>query len=522
MPPPDLVIPLRIDSSAADAALKKLAAGGHAAGVEIDKGMKQAQGGVSGATDAIGALLKAQMGLGLIKSVGGAIGSEFERAAEYTKKLAENFVALQKTMQSVAALSGKENTAKFTLSEAQSAGRANVTPQQYRDFRDKFLSRASTYIGAGPEAKLSEDDAQKFQEAMAEFAQQKGVAQSDMADFAGGLLAQKKGKTSAKDLMAEVGQAYSGIEAASADPAHLMPAMTRVMAQGFTAKEAAASLAQMPEIAPQEEGTHLLDVMKEIRKTTLSGKGEEFGMKEGMSPKEQLDALVKNLAETSGGDRKKLNARIAEFTQEGIAGETLAGLALQGPEATEKWKKLVNETPEDKIQQVIASGRKTDIGQRYAAESRVAVAEAERGALGAPVETERLHARADLVQSGNLESGDATKLARGTIGFFSGQYAEDQKINTQTLERLRTRAASLGITGDSYGQFQAGANGRIDAGDVMWRGKEDVSNEIKELLAAIEKSNARIADAMEKDKDKDKGGKQPAPLPLVLMPESKR
>jgi hypothetical protein len=377
---PDLIIPIRMDKGAATASitqfggkarteLGKVGVAGQKAGKDIADGMKGGERAAAGLGESLGGVAKAAMGLSIAKQIAMDIGQSFESMAKDIEQSAKEFQKLRETMQGVASLTGKQNTNKFAESEINAAQAANVTPEEYVRSRKAFLSRASLYIGNGPDAKLSDDEAQKFQASLAEFAKQKGVTQEEMGGFAGGLLAQQKGKTTAAEMQARAGKVFATLEASSADVGHLLPMMTRTMAQGFSAEEAAPLLASMPEIAPEEEGTYLLravsalrdKVIDEVRaksggKEVKGPKAAEFGLKEGQSPYEMLKSAVETLR-TRSDKGENLNAMLAELAPESISQSALRGLVGQGPEGMAKWRQLVEKTPTDQLQRTIEEGR---------------------------------------------------------------------------------------------------------------------------------------------------------------------
>ena len=93
-----------------------------------------------------------------------------------------------------------------------------------------------------------------------------------MADTIGGMLAQEKGKTTSQEMIAKLGKVYAGLEASSTDPEKLMQGMTELMAAGFTAEDAAATIAQMPEIAPGQEATYLQRTTMELGQQQPQGR----------------------------------------------------------------------------------------------------------------------------------------------------------------------------------------------------------------------------------------------------------
>ncbi len=217
---PDLIIPLRLDPGGAAAGIKTIGSAGKKAGDDVaagaargKKGLKDLGDGAGSVSKALLDLTRSQIGLSAFQSVATSIGKSFQETAQHVIATAKEFQKLRESMQGVASLTGENNTNKFTEKEINAAQKANVTPQEYNQFRQAFLSKASLYVGEGPEAKLSTKDADEFQAALAEYAKQKGVSQTEMAGFGGGLLAQTKGKTTAAEMKARAGKVFATLEA---------------------------------------------------------------------------------------------------------------------------------------------------------------------------------------------------------------------------------------------------------------------------------------------------------------------
>ena len=453
--------------------------------------MKHAKQETAGLGDELANVMKGQMVLSTLKQIGAAVGNVMNEAADYTAKVAKNFIEAQKAMQAVSALAGVGNTNKFSLDMIAKARAANMTPADMTKFQESFLSAASNYVGNKPTAKLSQQEADKFQSSLAEFSMAKGVSPAAMADFAGKALAQEKGPTNAADMLAKVGKAYATVEASSAAPQHIIPGLTRVMAQGYSLAEAAPVLSMMPEIAPEEESTHLLRVLASTRELNLKGKGKEFGIEKGMRPAEQMEAMLKNLYDRTnkGTDEDELNKLIEQIVGgNDIAGNTIRGLVGKGPEGLKGWKDILANTSPDVVQQTIAADRETEGGKVRHSESELTTAEAQVGAQYAGVETLKKQAEADLTREGRFARPNILEdTARGAIGkanIFSQTTAREQLIQERAFDMAQEGA---GIPASDRRPLDVGA------------GKEAANESIRALLERqnqlLEKQNVM----MEKD-----------------------
>ncbi len=245
----ELVIPIRLDPSKAASALRQLGTAGQQAGDQVAGGAAKADKAVEGLGSSSMAATKALGGLGAIGAVFGAINERAKETSDYVHKVAADFVALQKTMQSIMAITNRPNSNQATVEESRKGAAANRTPAQWTAFRTAFMAKASNYVGDKPDAILNTKESEELQADMAEFAAAKGSTDEEMAGIVGGILAQEKGPTTAKALKTRIGKAWAQLEASSKDPAKLAAGLTEQMAMGMSLEEAAPKLAAMPEIA---------------------------------------------------------------------------------------------------------------------------------------------------------------------------------------------------------------------------------------------------------------------------------
>jgi hypothetical protein len=486
-----LIIPVRMDSSAAKAELRDVGqAGRHAgdqtaaamkqagqagkrAGDDINQGMGHAGQGIKAAGSEVKNFLAAQMTLGAAKGLASALGDEYRRVAQEVANASKEYQKFRQSLQGVASLSGQPNTNKFAESEIDRAERARVTPTEAKSFRESFLSKASLYVGEGPDARLSEKDADEVQTRMMEYAKDKGVSQEDMAGFVGGLLAQTRGKTNAKDLLARAGKVFGGLEASSAEVKHLLPMTTRAMAQGFSPEESASTLAMMPEIAPEEESTYLLRAVSALRDRVQKGEGEEFGIKKGMKPYELLTNAVQTIKDRAGKgeDVEDLIAKVSGGEE--VSGKAIRGMVDQGPEAFARWRRVVQAIPEDQIEKTIEAERLTESGRQRATDSRFEVEQARMGLRGDELTRRKKIAETELLRNKDFER--QTTWTEFAAGHLPGQDdARQQMINRQAIHRAR------GELGEGFGIGDAKASLNSGATDDL----------LRELIARLDQRGA--------------------------------
>jgi hypothetical protein len=506
------------------AALRRVAQQGEATGKQVAagaqrgaKGLKDAGDEAAGFGDQLLNLAKGQMALATVQQLAGAISDTMQHAAEFVRTAVGHFADLQKQLQGIAALSGRPNTNEFTVEQAQLAEKANLKPEQLKEFREAFLSRASNYVGKGPNAKLTDEEGEQVVQSAAEYAAQHGVSQSEMGGFIGGLLAQKRGKTTAAEMKAEAGKVFATLEASSAPVAHLLPAMTRVQAQGFSPAGAASLIAQLPEIRPEEEASSALRVASEVRRNMLEGKGEQFGIKAGANIETALDQVIENLAarQKKGEDLDKM---LRAFSHEEIAQQTMRGLVMQGPEGRATWKGLIERTPANALEQSIEAGRQTDAGRRMARESQAAAAEIERGAVFDRAQAVLDEAKTRLTREGAFEQNPGLgTLIRGGTGKITGVDVQEQRINQEALASVYGRARQAGIpVGTGLGVPLS-----VDAAvTAAAHSQIEVLNEIRTLLKAIDDKAAR-----EEQRANQAGGQRgmpPAAMPARPVQQGSR
>jgi hypothetical protein len=411
----------------------------------------------------VAGLLKTYMGFQAVQGLAAGIATEWKRVADEIGESSREWQKFRQSLQGVASLSDKMNTNAFAKGEIDRAERARVTPEEAKEFREGFLARASLYVGDGKEAKLSEKDADELQTKLMEYAKDKGVSQREMSEFAGGLLAQQKGPTNAKDMLARAGRVFGVLEASSAPVAHLLPMTTRAMAQGFTPEQAGQTLAQMPEIAPEEEGTYLLRAVSALRETVQHGKGEKLGLNKAIAadPYKLLTTAVKNIrARAARGE--DMNDLIAEATHgEEVSGRALRGLVNQGPEGFDRWRGVVERIPEDQVERIIKRERTTEPGLQRAVDSRKAVERARMGLRGDTIERRRAIAETELMAGGELERIQYGQVPAQALVPFGADDMRTRMINMQAIRRARAELHESPGLGDAAASLSSASTNAL-------------------------------------------------------------
>jgi hypothetical protein len=507
-----LVIPVRMDTKDAAAALKRLEAAGKEAGDGVKDGMDKGAAGAKNLGDNVADLIKAQMGLSAIRQVASAMGDEFRRSADEVNRLATQFADVRQAMQQVAALRGEGNSNQFTVEQVRAGARAGLTPQEWTRAQEEFQSRAGAYIGkdAGDQGRLDDKQGEEYQQQIAAFAKARGINPSEAMGLGGGLLQFSEGKQDVKGLMSRYGKVFKTLERAPTPVAQLLPQMSRLMGQGFSPEEAAQALAIQSEANPGEEQTFVTSALKAVTDARLEGKGAALGLKEGMTPMQQLEAASRTLRDriAAGEDQDTLMKEYAPRIEEkrGLLGFINRGVGAQG---FERVRGYAAGTPDNFTSKAVEEYEKSDEGRAARRRADLALAEAERGELSQPVMEQLELARIEATRRGDLEQGRVSNAYRGTIGAGTGVDSAKQIVNQEALRRLRTRAAGLGIVRDEFAGFQADTvNGGVAAGDAVHRSQASVNAEIRDLLQ-------RIAAATQQQADQ---GAKPGPALTVPTP----
>ncbi len=506
---PDLIIPIRMDPSAATAALGKFGTAGTKAGDDVAKAAAKAQGGIRGAANAaaefgrqIVSVQGMQLGFAAVSGAVAAMSSEFKAAVDYITNIAKEFVDLRQAMQQVAALKGQQNSNEFTVAEAGSAAQASLTPHEWRTFQEQFQSFGGAYLEGDQSRFIDRQNAEgkkvtaaqqgeQYQQQLAEFAKARWIPPSEIAQLGGALLQFSEGPQTTEELMSKLGKVYKTLERAPTPVSQLMPQMSRVMAQGASPEEASQMLAIMSEAMPGEEETGVTNTIKAITNQILEGKGEALGQKKGMTRVEQIKAAVGAIKKrvNKGEDLDKILHEIAPDLREmrGVKGFLTRGLEAEGFQRTEQYQR---ETPEDFVQQSIADYEKSDPGRYAKAVAKRALTEAQAGSRSAELQTLQEEALAKMTERGDFEKFSLGESAtRGATSKITGVDVRQQRINAEMLSDVGRRASEAGIENPFDNRT---AYGRANiATESATMDQLTVNKEIKELLAKIAENTAK-------------------------------
>lgn len=489
---PGLTIPLKMDLAEALKSIDRLAEQLDRLGEVGAGGMKKSRKEAEGFGGALRGIATHQ-GWQIAKDLGDGFSRAFKESYDYVKKLGEEFVKTQQTMQQIAALMGKDNSDKFTADQARQAAGAKLTTPEWVRFQEQFQSYGGAYL-EGDQRKIGENDALKYQQQIAEFAKARGIDPMQAAQLAGGILQFAPKEITAEEGAAQFGRVFKTLERAPTPVNQLLPQLTRVMAQGASPEDAAQLLTLASEFMPNEEGTAVENTLKALRNAKLEGRGDELGLKDGQTPLEMVKAATAAIdARVKAGENqdeilKEYAPDLREFR--GMTGFLNRGQRAGGYDRVQGY---IDQTPGDFVDTALKAWEKSDAGRRAGLTADQSLAEVERGQDLAGLAEARMRARAELTREGRFEQstiGDSLRNGLSVVPFIGSQYGGKEQ---QAIE-LRAYQNALK------------ASGRTDI-------DENYGAALPASLLASEtqKILARIADATEKSAS-------PAPRPLAAPP----
>lgn len=499
MDAPDLVIPIRFDPSKAIAGLQTVEAAGAKAGDEVAEGMGRADKAAGSLSDSIGGLIKGQMTYAAIKGVAQSIGEQFKEAADRTREMAKDFIALRQTMQEVATLQGKPVTTEFTLEQAQKAKAAHLTPAEFRDFQAQFLNYAGAQVG-GEAGKLTETQGAEYASRVAEMMKASGVTPKVGAELAGSLLENVKGPQDVDKLMTRFGTAFQVLQKGRVPLERALPEISQIMGMGVELEEAAQMYSIVSPAAAGQEGTAVQAALRAVQEMKSKGTGEEFGVRKGMTPFESVRAFAEDINQrkqelTAGGATEQMaqDEISALLMEQKVANDIrearglVSGFGRQGIElgGFARYGKVAAETPADYEKQKIAEYEASETGKQAEREADLALAKAQRGALATKYEELRTEAETELTRSGRTERPEALDLIRKSMGAITGESVQEQLVTEKAFEMAQERAGrpvnEYGQEGSVFGLSRVAAREKTEA--LLARQTEIMEEEANRPLA---------------------------------------
>ena len=267
MDAPELMIPVRFDIDKHIKPLQKFAAAGKKTSDDVETSANKAtrsledigSRAVSPARSLL-QLMRAQISLSTLATVGREMGTEFKQAIDYCKQVAMEFADVRQAMQQVVALKNQPNNNEFTVEAVRKGAKAFLTPQEWRTFQEQFQSFSGAYLNRD-QARLTEHggvsvaaQAERFQQDSAEFSKARGIVGLETAQPGGRLLQFSESPQTVEDLECRFGEVLKILKRVPTPVAQLMPQMSRGIAQCTSSEEAAQMLRIMSEAIPRGRG----------------------------------------------------------------------------------------------------------------------------------------------------------------------------------------------------------------------------------------------------------------------------
>ncbi len=456
---PALVIPIQMDGAEALAELAKLKDALKKLGQDGQEGTEKTSSGIKGIASSLKDLAVGYAQFTSLKAITDAVAGSFKQTSEYVQSITKEFVELRGQMQQIAALTNRTNEGKFTVEQSKAAAKASLTPQEWIKFQEQFQSYAGAYL-EGDQRKLSDKDAEKYQQAVAEFAKARGISPSEAAQAAGGVLQFAEGPISADEALARFGRGYKTLERAPTPVPQLLPQTSRLMAQGSTFEESAQLLGIQSEANPGEEGTHVENVLRGLRENLLKGKGDELGISKGMSPLQMIRAASEKLASRidAGENQDELVGSYFNDPREfkGMTGFISRGVRAGGFDRVAGY---VQDAPADFVSQANRAYEKSKAGQSAKETAELARAKTERGARFEDVALIRQQAERELTEEGRFEQTHAEDIIDEPLRLMGGDDARTRAINERSLKIAREQS---GQELTSWDDVRAGWQGSTD------------------------------------------------------------
>lgn len=294
------MIPLKIDSHQAQAALHALASEGARTGKDVSGGFDDATKGARTLGTAVTDIITHQ-GYQMLRDAAQAIGRGFQETAEYVRTVSKEFTTLQESLRIIATFKGEKLTDQFTVDEAMRAAEAGLTPQQGKAFQGQFQGFAGQFMGEGK--KFSKAQGEALGQRAAAFMNVRGIEPSQGGAIFGEILQQATGEESTDELMEKFGKAYVMIEQAKGDPGPLLGQIGQVTAQGVDVLTGAKLMRAMAQRDPGDAGTHARAALRGLSSIRTEGKQGELGITDDMDVFKQLEAISKK-APAEGKDQE--------------------------------------------------------------------------------------------------------------------------------------------------------------------------------------------------------------------------
>ena len=446
-----LVIPLGIDSAAAKKALDDLGAEGHNSGKKIESGMDVATGAAHEFGSALTGILGLQTGMGMIGQAVGVVTDRMREAAEYTKKVIDDFVTLREVMRGVAALQGKGATTEFTKEQLTLSEHAKIlTPTEFAAAQEAFTQFGSEFVSEEGRPGTAQTEQATIDEILPEvmgYAKSQKISPESAAKLLSSIIQKMPKGTSADDykriFMKQVQLAKRSRGSAESTVQQLIPVLAANVGAGMAYGEyeegimaATRGVAVQQQAHTGQGGEYNRSMLTTFMHLKSKEEEEELGITDEMTP-EQKVLQIKEKFKASG--KKKFADFWLEITkgQIDIQGMEALQTAINASEKFEDYKDSVKGIKGDDLGTALEKYASEGAGEEEATEARTARAESRRGAEFSGVGAAKGKAKSELTEevdpSGRnvFQRTEPRDLLRNTVGRALGFGDRDQQLIEQ-------------------------------------------------------------------------------------------
>jgi hypothetical protein len=433
----------------------------------IDK----AGGAVGRVGDSMTGLMKAQMGLHAVKTTFSAIMDSAEKASEYVRNMAKEFVSLRKSMQEVASLKGVPNTTAFTIEEAEKAAAVGLTPAERREAQAQFLNYAGTQVGGKTEAeanaagtKLTESEGEEFANRIAVQMKASGLDPKLGMELGGSMLEQAKGKQDVSKLMKDFSETSQILQKGRVPMQQAVPELSEIMSYGISAQDAAKMYAIVSPVAKGSESTSVQAALRATQEMQNKGTGAEFGVTRDMDKMTAVESFARNIEGRRQGfmaqgmsEERADNEVQALLQNKNIAADMrearglVRGFGGQGVRlgGFDRYRKIQADVGPSYEADKAAEYRASENGQQAQRDANQAVAEAKAGGRGVRIAELRQEAETQLTNEGRFENPTLDDMtARKAVEVIGGASVRDQLINERAIANTKKMVGHQDTIGD--------------------------------------------------------------------------
>jgi hypothetical protein len=445
-----LVIPLKLDSGAALAELRKLSAEGAHAGKQVGDGFEGAGKQAKVLGEQISGLI-AHQGYTMLRDAAQAMAQGYQQTADHVRSIAIEFAKVQDALRIVATFRGERATGEFTIEQAKMGASAGLTPDQWTNFQRQFSGFAGQFMGDG--AKFSQEQGDDLAKRAAAFMNARGIEASQGGAVFGEILQQAKGDETNDELMKKFGQAYTVIEKAKGDPGPLLGQMGQVTAGGLDTTSAAKLMRAEAQRDPGEAGTYSRAVLRGLREIRTGGKSGELGITDGMNVFQQIEQIGK-ASDASGLKQEDFLSKYFNDEREMSGMQAALNFGVKGGLFKMADKEAADVTGKTDIEAVDTF--RTNEGKRKYTEASLAAERVVAGQRMAPLQTLKTEAEAQLTKEGRFE--DMTGIGDTIRSMTPGvPDVKQQIINERAYKMAREQAGESSIFDSvkGFGEEQA-------------------------------------------------------------------